>query len=157
MVISEGLRKAVENKDIATARSSFYTIILSDPMFHTSKFDEALKYVKDQGFDNFMDVHDGEELKPEEEWTEEYFDILASKLQDNFSEERISQIKKVAEALGMSESRQPKEEQGTRGGTESRGKSSAYTAHGGKYDWLYALGGVLVVAALIRRLFKGGR
>lgn len=176
MAVSEGLKKAVEEKDIVAVRSLFYTIILSDPMFRTSKFDETLEYVKQQKIEGLMDDYDGEELKPEEEWTEEYFDILASKLQDNFSEERIAQIKKVAKAVGMSECSPPEAKKiekvenkieilpskekgkGARNGTESNeGSKRLLGTYDGKYDWLIGLGIVLIVVSLIRRLFKGGK
>ncbi len=99
MAISEYLRNAVDNKDIAKIHSAFYSIILSDPFFEFGRFDEALMYVKNADIEGFIDVHDGEELEPQEEWNEEYFDYLISKLQDNFSEVRIDQVKKVARGL----------------------------------------------------------
>ena len=103
MVMNENFRRAIENKDIVSIRSFFYTIILSDPGFKTNKFDEALAFVKDKNIEGVIVAHDEEELLPEEKWTEEYFDLLASKLQDNFSEERIEQIKKVAKRLNTAE------------------------------------------------------
>lgn len=96
MAISETLKNAVFNGDLTAVRSCFYTILLSDPGFKTNKFDEALEYVKSKNMENFIDEHDGEMLIPEEEWNDEYFDLLASKLQDNFSEIRIRQLKEVA-------------------------------------------------------------
>ena len=103
MAISETLKNAVEKKDITTIRSSFYTIIMSDPGFKTNRFDEALNYVKSHDVEGFIDVHDEEELLPESEWDSEYFDLLVSKMQDNFSEERIEQIKRVAEYISDKE------------------------------------------------------
>lgn len=98
-MVSKVLQDAVSKRDLIAARSAFYTIILLDPSFTKRKFNEALQYVKNSGWDNFMDEHNGEELKPEEEWNEEYFDLLAAKLQENFSEQRIRDLKRVARKL----------------------------------------------------------
>ncbi len=98
-MVSESLKKAVNKGDILEIRSVFYTIILSDPYFKTSKFDEALEYAQNKCKEELVDNDDGEELKPESEWNEEYFDLLISKLQDNFSIERINNIKVVVKYL----------------------------------------------------------
>lgn len=98
-MVSKVLQDAVGKRDLIAARSAFYTIILLDPSFTKGKFNEALQYVKNSGWDNFIDEHNGEELKPEEEWNEEYFDLLAAKLQENFSEQRIRDLKRVAKKL----------------------------------------------------------
>lgn len=98
-MVSKMLQDAVKKRDLIAARSAFYTIILLDPSFTKGKFNEALQYVKNSGWDNFIDEHNGEELEPEEEWNEEYFDLLAAKLQENFSEQRIRDLKRVARKL----------------------------------------------------------
>ena len=138
MAVDDGLKLAVDNRDIVAVKSSFYTMILSDPTFRTSKFDEAFQYVKNSNLDGFIDEHDGEELLPESEWDEDYFDLLASKLLDNFSEERIQQLKKVAAGLDDSKEVKKEEEKKT-------------------YSWIII--GVAIIAALIflKRLLKGGK
>lgn len=96
---NEILEKAIKEKDLTTIRSTLYTIILSDPAFRTNKFDETLEYVKKKDVEGLIDEHNKEELKPKEEWNEEYFDLLLSELLDNFSIERIEYIKKVSKEL----------------------------------------------------------
>ena len=156
-MISESFKNAVETKNTMAVKSSFYTIILSDPGFKTGKFDEALKYVKDNNFAELFDSHNGEEILPESEWTEEYFDLLASKLQDNFSEERISQIKYVAKVVYPSEQSKVK----VVNNAEST-KSTRYTTSKTEKDednslivFVGIVAAGLLVVHLISKLFKG--
>ena len=172
--ISETLRKAVEDKDIVTIRSSFYTIILSDPLFQTGKFDEAFSYVKERGIQEFVDAHDGEELIPEAEWDEEYFDMLASRLQDNFSEERMKQIRKVAEKLSKSSTKgriddsviayrkHVPEDSNTLKTTNSyydndRSKGISITDKKKDYFWIGILGIVVSAVYIFKYIFKKGK
>lgn len=92
MNISKTLQEAIDKKDILGIHSSFYTIALSDPGFSTGKFEEVLNYVKEKKIDGFLEPHDDEEFLDKELWTEEYWSHTASKLQDNFSEERIQHL-----------------------------------------------------------------
>lgn len=176
-MISEGLKRAVAEHDIVAARSSFYTIILSDPMFQTNKFDEALEYVKRHPFEGFMDPHDGEELIGEAQWDEAYFDLLASKLQDNFSEERILQLKRVAKGLrdrGLTPKPQVKSapehktaaegktraaasETKTKRAKQGEKRSSGRSFASKDFSWLWAVGGVVAAGLVLRKLLKGER
>lgn len=169
MLISKSLKKAVENKDIIAIRSSFYTIILSDPRFKTSKFDEALQYVKAHNLDGFIDVHDGEELKPESEWDEEYFDIISSKLQDNFSEERITQLKKVARGLDeaktyeyVSRDKRLSAQEMIQKERQKRSTSNSYirkthVTSEDDYLGLWTAGAIVAMGLILIRLIKGGK
>lgn len=152
--ISETLRNAVECRDLVSIKSSFYTIILSDPAFKTGRFDEALEYLKDKKIEDIMEKHDGEELKPEEEWNEEYFDLLASKLQDNFSEERIKHIKQVAKKLY--ESTAASEAAQKVCGSEERSRRKAIAADTGSddYKWIGIIGTIAAVLLMLKHLFK---
>lgn len=148
MAISETLKNAVDNHDVTAVRSCFYTIVLSDPGFQTNRFDEALNFVRSSHMDGLMDAHDGEELLPEEEWNEEYFDLLVSKLQDNFSEERIEQVKKVAKAI--------KNRDSDGSSNKSRTVESSIQRND-DYVWLGILGVVVAAFFVLRRIFKGGK
>lgn len=99
MNISETLQEAIDKKDILGIHSSFYTIALSDPGFATGKFEEVLNYVKGKDIDGFIEQHDDEEFLDKELWTEEYWSHVASKLQDNFSEERIRHFIEVGKCV----------------------------------------------------------
>lgn len=48
MKISTVMEKAIEEQDLDTIYSSFYTIALSDPGFLTGRFEETLKYIKNK-------------------------------------------------------------------------------------------------------------
>lgn len=95
---NNALRDALNAQDISAVHSYLYTMILSDPGFQSSRFDDALR-IAIQQLPQVIEPHNGEELKPESEWAEEYYDLLTSKLIDNFSMERINQLKKVARVL----------------------------------------------------------
>lgn len=158
-MINENLKKAVDAKDILAARGFFYTIILSDPAFKTSKFEECFQYVMDRGLEGFLDPHDGEELKPKTEWDEKYFDLLASKLQDNFSMERISQLKKVASELyGDSHiSTDPSLTEKLEHQKKTNKSKSLHVNESDDYVWAFALGTVAIVWMLLRHIFKGDK
>jgi len=106
MSVNKSLQEAVNNKDLIAIRGAIYTIILSDPGFKTSKFDEAWDYIKTSGIEGLFDSSDDERILPEEEWNDSYFDELVSELPDCFNEERISKIKKVGRKLYSSSSGQ---------------------------------------------------
>lgn len=174
MAISEVLKKAVFDDDITAIRSCFYTILLSDPGFKTNRFDEAINYVKLQGI-NIIDKHNGEELLSEEDWNEEYFDLLVSKLQDNFSEERIRQIKTVArkislcnqgktvEKMNLEEKDEPLKTYVYDDGDDGEKRYSTVCCPSNKYKkvfsngWIGVIGLTVVVFLVIRHIFKGDK
>ena len=164
MEISDGLKRSIETHDIVGARSSFYTIILSDPEFTTNRFDEAITYVKERGFTDIFDEHDGEELKNSNKWNETYFDFMASKLQDNFSEKRIQYLKEIARylyTLKMTECKvynSDNTENNNSGRKTSRKNIKVETA-GDQTDYspLLIIGIVLGAWFVLHKLFKGGK
>jgi predicted metalloprotease len=99
MHINKTIEEAVKNNDLKTIYSSLYTILLSDPGFSTSKFDDAMKYVKNNEIDGFIQKHNGVIFEAEEKWSEEYWDKVASELIDNFSMERINHLKDISKKL----------------------------------------------------------
>ncbi len=99
MAVSKVLEDAVNSNDVSRVYSAFYTIMLSDPGFSTDKFDKAMDYVQNKNMRTFIMPHDGEVFEREEKWTQEYWDIQASKLMDNFSKERIEHLKDVGRKL----------------------------------------------------------
>lgn len=151
MAISETLRNAVNDKDITAIRSCFYTIILSDPGFKSKRFEEALNFVKASNVDGVMDLHDGEELFPEEEWNEAYFDLLASKMQDNFSEERIAQLKKVAKKIYGTANNEDIENK--KNSSKDKGKARDQSSIE-DYTWIGIVGAVIAILWVFRRIFK---
>lgn len=99
MKISATMEKAIEEQDLDKIYSSFYTIALSDPEFSTGKFEEILRYIKNKNLPGFLKQYDGALLRSEEEWNEDYWNILLSELMDNFCEERIAQLKEVGKKI----------------------------------------------------------
>lgn len=154
MAISENLKKALEISDITGIRSSFYTIILSDPGFKTNRFDEALEYVKATNITGIIDVHDGEKILPKEEWDEAYFDSLSSKLLDNFSEERIEQIKIVARALSASVETNEKK---VFSNDDKKITTTTKNKNKDELNWVGIIGFALLVIWIIRQICKGGK
>ena len=157
MIISENLKNAVLDNDLTAIRSSFYTILLSDPGFETDRFDEALEYVKSHNVKDLIDEHDGEELLEKEYWNEEYFDLLASKLQDNFSKERIKQLKTVAkEVYSCDSDDEVKKDEYTSNVSTNKAKTIiSDICFDDKYAWVRKLGIFIVVVWFIRYIFKG--
>ena len=125
MTVSDNLKHAVENKDITAIHSILYTIAHEDPGFQTSKFKDTLSYVKSKRIDGVIEPHDGRPFLPEEEWDEKYWALVASQLQDNFSEERIDHLIKVGKKLFGKSS--------ATGESESSGRST-YAYSGGSQD-----------------------
>lgn len=157
-MLSNTLVEAVKNKDVRSVKNSFYTIILSDPFFDTGRFDEAIEYVKNSNLSGFIDEHDGEKLIDKSEWTETYFDLLASRLVDNFSEERIEQIKMVAEKLKKDKERKEKKKT-TASSDESKkiinSKINVKTKE--DYSWILPIGVLLFMIVVIKKIIKGGK
>lgn len=96
MALSKTMEDGIKEKDLEKIYSSFYTILLSDPGFYTEKFDEALEIVKGKNISGFIQQYNGTPFEDESNWTQEYWDRLASELMDNFCEERIVMLKKVS-------------------------------------------------------------
>ncbi|MBO5020449.1 MAG: hypothetical protein J6D52_07275 [Clostridia bacterium] len=171
MLISDTLNKAIENNDMISIRSSFHTIILSDPAFATEKFDQTLNYVKRLNINGLFDEHDGEELLPEAEWDHDYFDLIASKLQDNFSEERIKQLKNVAKKLSVSDNNLTIQEKDIneinrkkdsdkiedKYNSTSTNVKKSEVKYGKELGWIGAIGVAVATAYVLHRIFKRGK
>lgn len=89
------LEEAIAKKSLVGIYSVFYTIAHGDPNFSSGKFREALRYVKAQNIEGFIQEFDGEEFEPEDSWDEDYWALVASSLVDNFCEERIDHLEKI--------------------------------------------------------------
>lgn len=108
MAVSKTMENAVLEKDLGKIYSSFYTILLSDPGFTTTKFDEAFRYVKSKNIEGFLQEHNGEPFAPMCDWNQQYWDKVASALVDNFSTERINHLKQVGKAVySIEEAQEP--------------------------------------------------
>ena len=99
MEISNHLKKMIEEKDVIGIRSAFFTMAHEDPGFSSGKYEKTLEYVKSLAIPGLFQVYDGEAFKGEAEWNEGYWAEVASKLQDNFCEERIQHLKAVGRKL----------------------------------------------------------
>lgn len=96
MTLSKTMEKAVQEKDLEGIYASFYTILLYDPSFSTGKFEETFQYIKSLGIPGFVQKYNGTEFKDADAWNEEYWDMVASELVDNFCVERIQHLKKIS-------------------------------------------------------------
>lgn len=93
------LEDAIAKKSLVGIYSVFYTIAHGDPDFSTGKFREALRYVKNQNIEGFIQEFDGEEFEPEDNWDEDYWALVASSLMDNFCEERIGHLEEIGKKV----------------------------------------------------------
>ena len=96
MKLSKAMENAIQEKNLDGIYASFYTLLLYDPSFSTGAFDETFQYIKSLGIPGFVQKYNGTEFKDAEEWNEEYWDMVASELVDNFCVERIQHLKKIS-------------------------------------------------------------
>ena len=94
-------KKIVKDRDYAGIRFYLYTIIRDDPTFKTSEYEEAEKYLLDNGI---RDIYQSYEKVPGEpgnkdksQWDEKYFLDRTFALKENFSRERLAHVKEVGE------------------------------------------------------------
>ena len=96
MKLSKAMENAIQEKNLDGIYASFYTLLLYDPSFSTGAFDETFQYIKSLGIPGFVQKYNGTEFKDAGAWNEEYWDMVASELVDNFCVERIQHLKKIS-------------------------------------------------------------
>ena len=62
--MDKNLVAAIAEKNLSHIKSALTSINLKDPNFSTGEFEEALRYVSEQGI-NLYEPFDGEKFKPE--------------------------------------------------------------------------------------------
>ena len=93
-MINYKVKQAVASGDVQQTRTDLLMITLLDRGFYGNDFDESLKYAS-ENLVGLFDKFDNEEEKPENDWTEDYWNYIYASLMDNFCTERIELIKKV--------------------------------------------------------------
>ena len=92
-----------EPRDIYDIVGALIGYINADPSFKTNDFDQAIKYVLDNGVTRkelFAEFDPEIEYEPDPtKWNEEYYSFARVYLKDNFSEKRIKHVKEVARKL----------------------------------------------------------
>ena len=96
MKLSKAMENAIQEKNLDGIYASFYTLLLYDPSFSTGAFDETFQYIKSLDIPGFIQKYNGTEFKDADEWNEDYWDMVASELVDNFCVERIQHLKKIS-------------------------------------------------------------
>ena len=97
--MDKNLMSAVEERNVLHIRSALTSITLKDRNFSTGEFDEGLRYVESKNIAGLYDDFDGEELKPESEWNQDYWTYINVSLVDNFCKERIDLLKKIGRKI----------------------------------------------------------
>lgn len=96
--------KAILNKEKGVLRALLIGIIGSDPTFATKEYEEANAYVKSksESFNNSVlnlnetyQKQEDEYTKTQEDWNEEYYQMLLVWYRDNYANERLQTIKEV--------------------------------------------------------------
>lgn len=97
MTITEEFKNAVKSKNIRMVRIMLKDSLIIDPTF--KEFNEMNSWAKNN-LKDLYDKHDGEVLKSNlDEWTEDYMNSQMIQVVYNFSEERITLLKKISEKL----------------------------------------------------------
>lgn len=95
---------AIRNKEKGVLRALLIGIIGSDPTFATKEYDEANAYVKSKSenvnssalnLNESYQKQEDEYTKPQEDWNEEYYQMLLVWYRDNYANERLQTIKAV--------------------------------------------------------------
>ena len=92
------LNDRIRANDISALKSGLINIIRFDQMFRTSKFNEQLKYIEDQGIKIRVPYEEevDEYRLEKEDWTQDYFFHLMEWLRLNFApSQRIPHMREV--------------------------------------------------------------
>lgn len=95
--ISAEFKKTVESGNKLRTRIILTNYVIADPSFKT--FDASLAYAK-RNIQDFMDTHDGEKFEDDtSKWTKDYLNKQLNNLVDNFSQERVNFVRKLAKHI----------------------------------------------------------
>lgn len=96
MAFSKDFADAVEQGNLLRVKLMLKNSLLIDPS--CQNFNQMLAFAKEK-IPNLIDGHDGEILKNDREWSEEYYNEQTVKIVNNFSQERIDLLKGMAQKL----------------------------------------------------------
>lgn len=95
--VSAEFKKTVDSGNKLRTRIILTNYVISDPSFKT--FDASLAYAK-RNIQDFMDTHDGEKFEDDtSKWTKDYLNKQLNNLVDNFSQERVNFVRKLAKHI----------------------------------------------------------
>ena len=94
---NEDIDTYIREKNISALRFIIMGYVNRDPTFATTRYVEAIDYLSDK-----VDIWDkktirvsGEYTLPEDNWNEKYFTDYLLWLKENFTKERVEEIKKI--------------------------------------------------------------
>ena len=105
---NETFDNAIKNEEKGILRALLISIIGSDPTFSTTEYDEAIEYIKAKSEKmngrvlNLLEIYSKQEDEYEikqENWNEEYYQMLLVWYRDNYAAERLSNIKTVGKEV----------------------------------------------------------
>lgn len=94
MNISDNLKSAVRDRNIADIRGALWSCLMVD-MNMTGKFAQSLEYVLSNGISESELYEDDDGSSFDEEATEENFDTLAGLIRVNFSKRKLGSLKSI--------------------------------------------------------------
>ncbi|MEI0551403.1 hypothetical protein R4K89_13970 [Brachyspira intermedia] len=94
---SDTLNECIEKRDLNGIKNALYMALNIDRSFSTGNFDDMMNYIKSKGITDFISPDKGETFKSE--CTESYWTELAVSLRNEFTMEKVRQLKKMSEKL----------------------------------------------------------
>ncbi|MEI0798996.1 hypothetical protein R4Q14_11815 [Brachyspira intermedia] len=95
---SNFLQECIDKRDLNGIKNALYVALNADRYFSTGNFDDILNYAKER-VPEFILPDKGEIFKPESEWTEDYWSELSVSLKNEFTMEKVRQLKKMSAKL----------------------------------------------------------
>ncbi|WP_020005351.1 hypothetical protein [Brachyspira innocens] len=95
---SDTLNEFIAKRDVEGIKNALYIALNTDRSFSIDNFDNILNYAKER-VPEFISADKGETFKPESEWTESYWTELAVSLRNEFTMEKVRQLKKMSAKL----------------------------------------------------------
>lgn len=95
---SNFLQECIEKRDIEGIKNELFTILNDDRTFSSERFDNALNYAKEKVSEVIL-PDKGEVFEDESNWTEKYWTKVAVSLRNEFTMEKVRQLKKMSEKL----------------------------------------------------------
>ena len=116
------LQECIEKRDIEGIKNVLYTSLNNDRTFYTSRFDDMLNYVKEKVPEVIL-PDKGEVFEDESNWTEKYWTKVAVSLRNEFTMEKVRQLKKMSEKLYPARNTIPHQDESTftKGNQSARG------------------------------------
>lgn len=105
---NETFDNAIKNEEKGVLKALLIGIIGSDPTFSTTEYDEATAYIKEKSEKmngreiNLLEMYSKQEdeyEKTQENWDEEYYQMLLVWYRDNYATERLVNIKTVGKEV----------------------------------------------------------